>query len=286
MASYMVRYKNYVDIYNMKTYHYTYQITDLETGMIYIGSRTCRGIEPNMDIGLKYFSSSSNKDFINNQKENKTRYKYDVLKIFNSREEAYLEESILHETYDVGINPLYYNLSKYSFGKIDFTGKHHSDESKLKIGEASKKRGISEKAKANLRWQSKHRVRAAEEKKKMSDAKIGNSNASGVRNKESRDNISKSRIEYFMKNPGLFTGKKHSVESKKKMSDSKLGDKNIKYWHGKTRSEETKKKISENRKGKGTGPAPIVKCPHCEKEGGLPSMKQWHFDNCKKNTNI
>ena len=28
-------------------------------------------------------------------------------------------------------------------------------------------------------------------------------------------------------------------------------------------------------------PKPIVICPHCRKEGGLPQMKQWHFDNCK-----
>lgn len=24
-----------------------------------------------------------------------------------------------------------------------------------------------------------------------------------------------------------------------------------------------------------------VKCPHCDKEGGISQMKQWHFDNCK-----
>lgn len=24
-----------------------------------------------------------------------------------------------------------------------------------------------------------------------------------------------------------------------------------------------------------------VKCPHCDKEGGINGMKQWHFDNCK-----
>lgn len=24
-----------------------------------------------------------------------------------------------------------------------------------------------------------------------------------------------------------------------------------------------------------------VRCPHCDKEGGAPSMKRWHFDKCK-----
>ena len=33
--------------------------------------------------------------------------------------------------------------------------------------------------------------------------------------------------------------------------------------------------------GKNKVPKPIIECPHCNKTGGLPQMKQWHFDNCK-----
>ena len=60
-------------------------------------------------------------------------------------------------------------------------------------------------------------------------------------------------------------------------------------------TEETKIKISEANKGK---PKPfseehiknlkchqnnktIIVCPYCGKEGQLPNMKRWHFDNCK-----
>lgn len=25
-----------------------------------------------------------------------------------------------------------------------------------------------------------------------------------------------------------------------------------------------------------------IKCPYCPKEGGLPQMKRWHFDNCRE----
>jgi hypothetical protein len=32
-------------------------------------------------------------------------------------------------------------------------------------------------------------------------------------------------------------------------------------------------------------PKPKVECPHCSKVGGLPQMKQWHFDNCPTSTN-
>ena len=30
------------------------------------------------------------------------------------------------------------------------------------------------------------------------------------------------------------------------------------------------------------GPKPKITCPHCNKIGGLPQMKRWHFDNCKE----
>jgi hypothetical protein len=26
----------------------------------------------------------------------------------------------------------------------------------------------------------------------------------------------------------------------------------------------------------------MSECPHCNKSGGEPQMKQWHFDNCKE----
>lgn len=27
---------------------------------------------------------------------------------------------------------------------------------------------------------------------------------------------------------------------------------------------------------------PVTQCPHCNKIGGFPQMKQWHFDRCKR----
>lgn len=32
-------------------------------------------------------------------------------------------------------------------------------------------------------------------------------------------------------------------------------------------------------------PQLVVKCPHCDKSGGVSLMKRWHFDNCKCITN-
>ncbi len=41
-----------------------------------------------------------------------------------------------------------------------------------------------------------------------------------------------------------------------------------------TRSDEFKQNLSK--------PKPLVTCPHCGKTGGGGSMKQWHFDKCRK----
>lgn len=35
-------------------------------------------------------------------------------------------------------------------------------------------------------------------------------------------------------------------------------------------------------KGINLGPKEKIECPHCKKMGGIPAMKRWHFDNCKR----
>ena len=105
-------------------------------------------------------------------------------------------------------------------------------------------------------------------------------------------------------------GRKHTKETKLKMAIASKGKKK-----GKPISNEQKRKQSEKMKGKMAGeknpmygkipynfgkktnnpswnrglknPNNIEKnikihiCPHCKKEGKGPSMKRWHFDNCK-----
>lgn len=47
---------------------------------------------------------------------------------------------------------------------------------------------------------------------------------------------------------------------------------------------QTSEWIENNRRtkiGKNKVSKPIIECPHCNKTGGLPQMKQWHFDNCR-----
>lgn len=46
-----------------------------------------------------------------------------------------------------------------------------------------------------------------------------------------------------------------------------------------TPSDEYRKKMSELMTGR---PKEKIICPHCQKEGGKPSMIRFHFDNCKQ----
>jgi len=75
-------------------------------------------------------------------------------------------------------------------------------------------------------------------------------------------------------------------EVREKISKALKGRKFTKEW---------KNKLSESRKGKEPWnkgkPCPssktdhmniIVKCPHCNKDGGKGAMIRWHFDNCKE----
>ena len=101
----------------------------------------------------------------------------------------------------------------------------------------------------------------------------------------------------YMGNCGIFNafyGKKHTEETKqvirekrakqviteetrKKMSLSQKG--RVSPMKGRNHTEEHRQKISNIMVGRSK---PKIVCPHCGKEGGLPQMKQWHFDNCKE----
>lgn len=88
--------------------HYTYQITNISNNKKYIGVRSCYGLP---DIGLKYFSSSHDNNFLIDQKINPCIYKYEVLEEFSSRQGALEDEITRHAYFDVANNPLFYNRS-------------------------------------------------------------------------------------------------------------------------------------------------------------------------------
>ena len=66
-------------------------------------------LNPEDDIGVKYFSSSSDKDFIKDQKENPEKYKYKIIIRTHDKTLAQSFEIKLHKYFMVGTNDNFYN---------------------------------------------------------------------------------------------------------------------------------------------------------------------------------
>lgn len=107
--------------------HYVYRITNTIENIHYYGVRSCIG-DPRFDIGVKYFSSSSDKNFIKLQKNNPEYFKYKVVKIFSSRKDACKMEVKLHHMFDVGVSEAFYNKCKQTTYGHDQTGVRRTPE--------------------------------------------------------------------------------------------------------------------------------------------------------------
>lgn len=116
-------------------YHYVYRITNKELNKHYYGVRTSK-VEPKLDLGIKYFSSSHDKEFINEQKVNASIFKYKVIKMFETREEALKLEILLHKKFNVGLNDSFYNLCSQS--STSFSNISEFSKQKIKLTLSSK----------------------------------------------------------------------------------------------------------------------------------------------------
>lgn len=99
--------------------------------------------------------------------------------------------------------------------------------------------------------------------------------SNGTRAKISAANKGRPSSMKGRKNPGLseaLKGKPKSPEHIAKLSAAKIGRSNPKLSEVKKGVPSPKKGIQQEK----------VRCPHCQKIGGLPQMKQWHFDKCKE----
>ena len=65
-------------------YYYVYRITNIVNNTHYYGRRFSK-ILPKLDLGIKYFSSSSVKEFILDQKQNRHNYKYKIIVITKTK---------------------------------------------------------------------------------------------------------------------------------------------------------------------------------------------------------
>lgn len=91
-------------------FNYVYLITNIKNYKKYIGMRSSN-TEPDSDLGIHYFSSSHDAEFIADQKKNPFNYIYDILGIFESREEAIAFEEYLHSVFKVSKSKEFYNMA-------------------------------------------------------------------------------------------------------------------------------------------------------------------------------
>ena len=248
-------------------YNYVYRITNKENNKHYYGVRSSK-IEPKLDLGIKYFSSSRDKEFMNEQKINKDKFKYKVIKIFETREEAINLEIKLHNKFDVSKNSNFYNKSKQLISSFDTSGAVPWNKNKICENLRKPKSESMRKKLSQTLTGKKH---SAERVKINSESKKGfkhiNNGEKGIMVKvevldeylsngwnlgrmpfseEHKENIRISQQK--LANTSKKIGHKHTEESRKKISESTKG--RIPWNKGLPMSDEQKKKLSEVNVGK------------------------------------
>jgi hypothetical protein len=188
--------------------HYTYQITNNENHLKYIGVRSCSSLPENDDY---YMGSSKNSEMIMELEEHPEYFTKEIIGTFPTRELANTNEQWLHETFDVANNTEYYNLC---VAPMNFcrNGRTHTTETRRKISEAMKGekhhyygKTFSEEHKRKLSATKKGRTFSEEHKRKMSLSQTGKKHH--------------------------FFGKHFSEDHKRKLSEAHIGEKN--YMFGK-----------------------------------------------------
>ena len=219
-----------------QVYHYVYRITNTVKNKHYYGVRSCN-VVPKLDLGVCYFSSSRDREFIKDQKNSPNNYKYKIVAVTTTRVAAVKLEVKLHNKFNVGMNSHFYNKAKQTSTGFDTTGivphnkgKPHSLEAKQKMSEAQKGKRHSEAAKEKLSIAGKGRTHTEESKNKISAAKKGNTwNKGRSHSEKTKEKMS-----------AAGKGRQVSEETRKKLSIA---------LKGKVPSKETKEKLSAALKG-------------------------------------
>lgn len=187
--------------------YYVYRITNVVEKKHYYGKRKTKKF-PKNDLGYSYLSSSTDKEFIKDQRNNKTNYKYKIIKVCNNAEEATKLEIKLHSKFNVGLNPSFYNKVKQTSTKFDATGLHISPEHKAKISKFFKGRKLTQEHKDKIR----------ESKKYMTDATkiaIGKAHKGKVVSEATKNKLREAAL-----------GRKVSENTREKISKATCGENN------------------------------------------------------------
>jgi len=236
--------------------HYVYRITNVELNKHYYGTRSSK-IEPKEDLGTYYFSSSTDKSFIELQKSCPSAFKYKIIKQCKSRKDALRLEIKLHDKFDVGVNESFYNKAKQTSLRFDTTGL------------TFKKPPVSDLTREKLRIAGLGTKDSPETCERKRQKLIGHPVSEETRRKIGIANSKKKRTEKEKQHlREINTGKKLSTETKLKISVALTGIDRGDVW---------RKKMSEIRTGK-TINIPKIMCGIC---GRTISKNNFKRHSCK-----
>jgi hypothetical protein len=186
-----------------KEYYYTYYSYE-EWGRGYFGSRGCKCL-PEEDV--KYFGSYTDKTF-------KPTHKIILKSDYATREEAYADEIILHDYYDVANNPHFANQAKASSTKF-YVSRELAVENGKKYGKLGGE--IGGKINGKYAVENKLGIFSLSEEEKIKYCKMGG-NKIGQIHKENKTGVCGIPIEERRKN-----SKKGGEKGGKKCKENKTG---------------------------------------------------------------
>ncbi len=191
--------------------HFVYRIENKLTQKSYVGKRSSKIF----DVGVNYFTSSSDKNFKNDFMSNTDNYYIHKLGEFDTSKEALEVEIMFHNMYNVAKSEDFYNKAKQTSTGWDTTGVpkpagHQVGEKNSMYGKPGVwayrtdhpmlGKHLSDKTKKKISQATKGLKKSEETKQKMSD---NHADVSGENNP--------------------MWGKTHSDESKLKISDALIG---------------------------------------------------------------
>jgi hypothetical protein len=297
---------------NKNIYHYVYRITNIVGKKHYYGVRTSK-IHPSQDLGIKYFSSSKDNAFKQDQKDNPSHYKYKVVQIFSFRELAVQREVDLHNKFDVGNNvdidgnKKFYNKTKQTSTGFDTTGMAAYKDGKGNVMMVLSKdkrvmngelihilSGIKHTKKSSLREtvtvkdvnNNYFRI-SIHDSRYLSGELVGV--AKGLLPVRDRNNnflqVSKTDSRYLSGELLAFSKGVSNIKCKNMVTVRNkfdecfnVSNEDPRYLSGElTAASKGVKRPNTPKRGKDK----LTVCPHCGKEGGIRAMSRWHFENCK-----
>lgn len=114
--------------------YYVYRITNVKENKHYYGYRGIpKNSQPKDDLGIKYFSSSMNKDFRKDQKINPQNFKYKIICKNLSKRNALNLEIKLHKKFNVSQNINFYNLANQTNTGFSYIGPYQKQNDKKAV---------------------------------------------------------------------------------------------------------------------------------------------------------